>query len=120
MAVEIEHRSDCLYVRMAGEYVEDMPAESRPTSMAKACHDGNYRCLLVDIRDVTGEIGSGVYFRRGEETANAFAFNVIRIAVVGTAERMSRLLSFENLVTNRGIILKVFTDIDKATEWLVK
>ncbi|MBN1310081.1 MAG: hypothetical protein JXB30_01590 [Anaerolineae bacterium] len=120
MSVVIEHRPDYLYIRMSGEYIDSIPAEGRPASMAKVCRDSNYRCLLVDIRDLAGEIGSGVYFHQGEEITKAFAFNIIRIALVGTVDRMSRLLSLENRVVNQGVVLKVFTDIDEATAWLME
>ena len=84
MDVTIDPRSGYLYARVSGEYVENMPVEGRPVSMARACRDGHYRCLLIDIRGLTGELGPGVYFHRGEEIAKAFAFNIIRIAIYFT------------------------------------
>jgi hypothetical protein len=120
MDVNVEHRSDYLYIHMSGEYGEDIPVEGQPASMAKACRDGNYRCLLIDMRTITNEIISTVCYRQGEEIAKAFAFNVIRIAIVGSTERARSLSIVENVATNHGINLKAFTDIDKATEWLVK
>ena len=120
MDVTREHRSDYLHIRMLGKYQDIWPVEGEPSSMAKACRDGNYRCLLIDTRELTGEIGSSVYFRQGEEIAKAFAFNVIRIALVGTMDRKNRLSSLENRVVNQGVVLKAFTDFDEAIEWLVR
>jgi hypothetical protein len=120
MNIEIEHRSDYLYVRMSGEYVDDMPPEGRPASLARACRDGNYRCLLIETTELTGEIGSSVYFRLGEEIARAFSFYVTRIAIVGSAEREKQLSLIRNIVTGQGGVLKVFTDIDEAQTWLIQ
>lgn len=119
MDVKIERRSDYLYVGMSGEYGENIPPEGQPAALAKACRDGNYRCLLVDMSELVGELGSGVYFRLGEEIARAFAFNVIRIAIVGGAERVPQLTRIENIVTRQGGVLKVFTDVDQAVTWLI-
>ena len=119
MNVEVEPRSDYLYVHMSGKYVEDIPIEGHPASMARACLEGNYRCLLVDVREVTGFIGTLEYFHQGEQIAGAFMVSDCRIAVVGTAERKEMLMFFEDVVTNRRIKLKVFIDIDEAEEWLM-
>jgi hypothetical protein len=116
MDVAMEHRTGYLYISMSGEYVDDIPGEGRPASMARACLDNNYRCLLIDTRGLASEVG---YFRRGEDFARAFAFNVIRIAIVGNKEQARSLSFFEKVVTNRGIHLRTFTDIDEAAEWLV-
>jgi len=120
MNVEVDRHPDYLYVRLSGDYADEIPAEGRPASMAKACRDSNYRCLLIDMRGLIGEVGSGVYFRQAEEITKAFAFNVIRIAIIGTADRMTKLLSLENRVVNQGVVLKVFTDVDEATSWLAE
>lgn len=120
MDVEIEHRSEYLNVRMSGEFGGEIPPEGRPASLAKACRDGNYRCLLIETTELVGEIGSGVYFRLGEEIGKAFAFNVIRIAIVGSTERMRQLSLVEKIVTGQGGVLKVFTDIDEAQAWLIQ
>lgn len=119
MGIEIEHRADYLYVRASGNYMEEMPQEGHPASLARACRDGNYRCLMIDFREITGETEPSVYFRLGEEIARAFLFNVIRIAIVGSAERVRQLSLIKNIVTNQGGVLKVFSDIDEAVEWLV-
>ena len=120
MNVEVNRHPGYLDVRLSGEYSDEMPMEGRPASMAKACRDSNYRCLLIDMRGLIGEIGSGVYFRQAEEISKAFAFNVVRIAVIGTTGRMKGLLSLENRVVNQGVVLKVFTDVDEAMSWLVE
>jgi hypothetical protein len=119
MDIKSEHRSDYLYIHMSGDLAEEITPEGRPASLAKACRDGNYRCLLIDMRELIGEIGSSAYFRFGEEIARAFAFNVIRIAIVGSVEQVRQLSLIENIVTRQGGVLKVFTDIDKAAEWLL-
>ena len=120
MDVETAHCSECLCVRMSGEYTDDTPFESHPASLARTCRDGNYRCLLIDASDLAGEIGPGVYFRFGEEIAKAFAFNVIRIAIAGNAERVKQLSLVEKIVTRQGGILKVFADVGEAQEWLMQ
>lgn len=120
MDVDIEHRSDYLHVRLSGEYAEEIPPEGRPASLAKACRDGNYRCLLLDTREIAGEPGPGVYFRFGEEIARAFAFNVTRIAIVGSTERARQLSVIKSIVTLQGGVLMIFTDINEAQEWLMR
>ena len=118
MNVEVELRSDYLYVRMSGGYVEGVPIENHSDSMARACREGSCRRLLVDDRELTGDIGTMVYFRRGEEIARAFVFSDIHIAIVGTVDRMEQLSFFKTVATNRGTTLTVFTDFDEAQEWL--
>jgi hypothetical protein len=118
MDVNIEPRSGYLYVCVSGEQDGSVPTEGQPSSLAKTCRDGNYRCLLIDVRESTEVAGSNMYYRYGEEIAKAFAFNVIRIAIAGRAEQSRSLSLIESVATNRGIILKSFTDMDKAIEWL--
>jgi len=119
MDVEIEHCPGYLYVRMRGECVDELPAQGHPASLARACRNGSYRCLLLDVRELTGEIWSGVYLGLGAEIARAFAFDTVRIAMVGRVERTRELSLTESVVTRQGGILKAFTDNDEATKWLL-
>ncbi|MBN1310285.1 MAG: hypothetical protein JXB30_02620 [Anaerolineae bacterium] len=102
MNVEVELRSDYLYVCLSGGYVEVTARASHPDSIARACREGNYRRLLVDDRGLTGNIGTMVYFHRGEEIARVFLITGVRIAVVGTVDRMEQLLFFENVAVKSG------------------
>lgn len=119
MNVEIEHCPGYLYVRMVGECANELPPQGRPASLARACREGNYTCLLLDVRELTGEIWSGVYLGLGAEIARAFAFDLVRIAMLGKVERTRELSLTESVVTRQGGILKAFTDGDEATGWLL-
>jgi hypothetical protein len=120
MDVKTEPRSDYIYVRMSGDWQADVPIEGHPDAMARACSQANCQRLLVDVRELTGNMDTLVIFHRGEKIAKVFAFSSIQIAIVGTKERVHMLSFFENVIVNRGAVLRVFTDIDEATEWLAR
>jgi hypothetical protein len=121
MDAAIELRPDYLYVRMSGEYVhDDVPADVRPAALLRACQECSCNRLLVDIRELTGEIGTVTYFRRGLEIVRIFMSSGIHIAVVGTIARIDLISFFETMPLTRGTVLKIFTDFDQAQKWLVE
>lgn len=120
MDVTIEHQSHYLYINMSGDGSVNIPPEGHPASVASVCQDEHCRRLLVDIRQLTDKFGTMECFSRGQEIARAFAYSGIHIAIVGVVE-CSELLSFlENVVTNRGVNLRVFTDFARAKQWLLE
>ena len=120
MDVKIEPLPDYLYVRMSGDYQDSTPIEGHPDSVGRACREGNYRRLLVDIKELTGNMETLEAYHRGEDIARVFSHGDVHIAIVGSREHIRVLAFFENVIVNRGAILRVFADIDEATEWLTQ
>lgn len=119
MDVATEHRPGYLYVCMSGDGSANMSPEGHPASIARVCRDERYRRLLVDVRQRTDKPGTMECFDSGQEIVKAFAYSGIHIAIVGVVE-WSELLSFlENVATNRGVTLRVFTEVERAKQWLL-
>ena len=120
MEVEIEHHPDYLYVRMSGRYEGIFPTELHPSKLAEICRDGSYNCILADAREFVGKLGTMKRFELAKGLTKTSPLNKMRIAIVETSEREGRVSFFETVALNRGASLRVFTDIDKATQWLMR
>ncbi len=120
MDIEVEPHADYLYIRMSGKYMGDTPLGCHAVSMARACQAGNYKRLLMDVREITGPMETLAYLHQGEEIARAFPARDTHIAIVGTVDRMEMLMFFETVAVYRGASLKVFMDTEKAIQWLTK
>ena len=119
MDVKIEPRSNYLHVRMSGNFHSDAPFDCHLQSIGRVCAGGNYTRLLIDAREVTGHMEIMEAYHQGEDIARVFAPSNVRIAIACAEGHMSMLTFFENVIVNRGAILRVFADIDEATEWLM-
>lgn len=83
--------------------------------IAEACKQKDYRKVLIDLRNVKGEIGTMDRYDLGTEVAKLIRSS-IKIAVVYRPEEID---SFgENVGVNRGAKLKVFSETEPALKWL--
>ena len=113
MEASIEPRRGYIYVHASGEYKSAEQAVT-PARMAEACLLHRCNRLLIDARNLTGEISTVDRFFEGEGIAEAFKDTDILIALVGRLPKPF----FEMVVTNRGVNMKAFTSLDSAVAWL--
>lgn len=120
MNAEIERYPDYLYVRVTGKYQGEFPEKFHSTNLARICQDGLYSRMLVDIRELLGRPDTMKRFEIATEHVKAFQTGNMRVAVVDDPKRAEQVSFFETVAINWGANLKVFTDFDAATEWLMK
>lgn len=117
MEITAEPREHYFYISISGIYTDDEGVESL-RHYARLCQKHNLNTILIDTRQLKGEISTMAEFGRGLEFATAFKDNTIHIAVVGGEQYAPRESLFETVARNREVPLQVFDNIDKAKEWL--
>ncbi len=72
---------------------------------------------LLDCRAMTGEIHIIESFQVAKYSVKMIGF-ISKIALVGREDQMFPDNFVENVAVNRGVNLKIFTDVEKAIDWL--
>jgi hypothetical protein len=99
-------------------------AEEIITEIAKIAKEKDCRSIFIDFRKVSQKLSIVEMYKLPDRTKNIFArfgMNVLlykRANVV--AKDLHDYVFHENVMVNRGQNEKVFTDIDKAKEWLME
>ena len=113
--IALEERSGYLYVKLEGpesysealRFWRDLSERSRSTGLRKF--------LIVD--EVRGKLSSSQIFTLSKKVAELFSGKVI--AYVDPKEETFDANRFgETVVSNRGVVAKVFHSESEATEWL--
>jgi hypothetical protein len=120
MDVRIEPHVHYLHVHVSGEYKDPIPEQGQPSFIVEACQKHRLTRILMDARELEGEIGILTRYWRGTRFADAFLGSTIRTAVVGNAKQVDIQPFFETVARNRGVTVKVFTDLDAAMVWLAE
>ena len=85
--------------------------------MMDVCAEQRHLAVLLDCRRMKGQLSIMDRFHimeYGQITRGAIS----RLALVNLAQNILPDNFAENVAVNRGVGLKVFTDIDKAVQWL--
>jgi hypothetical protein len=90
----------------AQEYIK----ESANLCRQKKCHQA-----LMDIRGVTGRIGTWDRFRLAQSALQNYSRD-LQLVVVYRKEEVNGF--FEDVVVNRGGNFRIFTDLAPACKWL--
>ncbi len=85
--------------------------------LTDACAEHNCKKVLIDARDLQVEMGTMDLFKAGKDVA-ALMLNGIRIACLAREDMIDPF--FEDVAINRGAIVSVFTEMDRAREWLAR
>lgn len=110
----------CLYLKGEGEFD---PATAREITLdwVREAKEKKVNLVLCDIRGVGGiEVGALPLIERyllGEFAANVIPKG-IRLAILETPEQYTKDRFDENVLANRGVTVKITTDLKEALAWL--
>ena len=88
-------------------------------AMVEACSQSKISRALLDCRNMTGEIEIMESFMVAKYGVKMIG-SISKCALVGREDQMFPDNFVENVAVNRGINLKLFTDVEKAVDWLEK
>jgi hypothetical protein len=106
------------YVRFdyTGEFSE-AAGKQCVDAMVEACSQLQFSKALLDCRKMTGEIQILESFMVAQYGGKMRGF-LSKTALVGREDQMLPDNFVENVAVNRGVNLKIFTDIEEAIDWL--
>ena len=84
----------------------------------QACLARQQSRLLIDVRDVYGEVSIMDRFDFGERMAMLLMKHDLRIAFLCRADQVTAEGFLENVMRNRGARVRVETDESRLLEWL--
>ena len=111
---KIEQRDNYIYVEYDEEYSIDVFV-STSKQVFDFCQTKNYRKVLVNITNMPGKVRTLQRFEIGVQ-GSLLSRNLIKVAVLYRAEENDWFA--ETVSKNRGLNAKIFSDLDKAMEWL--
>lgn len=115
--LDILRRGDYLHIKFTGPF-SLAAAKSSVDAMFDACAAEDCSKVLFDCRAMTGEISTMNRFEIAQYGSMSLT-HVGKIAMLGREDQILPDKFFENVAVNRGQNLKVFSDEDKAFEWLM-
>ncbi len=86
-------------------------------AMVEACSHARISRALLDCRNMAGEIQIMESFMVAEYGIKMIG-SISKFALVGREDHMFPDNFVENVAVNRGINLKLFTDVDGALDWI--
>ena len=106
------------YIRFdyTGDFSEAMGKQCID-AMVEACRQDQLPKVLLDCRNMTGEIQLFDSFLVAEYGVKMLGI-ISKIALIGREDQMQHDNFVENVAVNRGVNLKIFTDADDAVDWL--
>jgi hypothetical protein len=121
MRYEIRKEADHTRIDVAGEYEAGAATRILEAGIEAALAQGNRR-LLVDARQLTGNPRTMQRFELGESLARYYhekrGKDFIRLAIVGNVPLIDPERFGEIVANNRGLPIKVTTDIEEALRFL--
>ena len=98
-------------------------AETIITKIAKTAKENDCRLIFTDFREVTRKLSTLQIYELPDRIKNIFCSFGINVFLYKRANVIANDLDdyvfHENVMVNRGQNEKVFTDLDKATKWLI-
>jgi hypothetical protein len=118
---EVRAHTDYLELVCTGAYAPEVPLQVAEEGLRRAAHAG-HRALLVDIRGVTGR--APTMAERYDQAVQVAQLQSgitprIRLALLGHEPMVHPQRFGEIVATNRGALLRVFTDEALALDWLL-
>lgn len=119
--LNIDKKEKYLLVEVSGEFLYSTDQEFF-AELIESCFDNNRSNLLLDARNLKGDLSTFQRYNIALSVTNKIRKNfdkgIIRIAVVGAEPLIDPDRFAETVATNRGLIIKVTTDIEEALNWL--
>lgn len=114
--VEIARVEDYLHITFPGSFTMEA-ARRAVDEMVEACVREKCAKVLFDCRAMTGDLSVMNRFDIAKYGALKIP-HTVRIAMIARDDLILPDNFFENVARNRGVRVTVFTEIDKALEWL--
>ena len=114
---EFRFEDGVLHVRLSGKFPNEPLDKGKNLfqPLIDACSTHNCKKALVDARDLQVDFGTMAMFQAGKDAA--FLTRVgLRVALLAREDMLDPF--FDNVVSNRGGDIGVFTDMDTARDWL--
>ena len=105
-----------LLVEFTGQFEVDS-AKRSVDALVESCIKTKNPKVLFDIRSMTGDLSTLDRYRVGQYGSDTIT-RTTRFAMLARADQVSPDKFFENIAVNRGLNLKVFTNIDETVAWL--
>ncbi len=114
----IKSNGDLLHVVARGN--DDNLQDVQNYQMAIIQHGlkNNTRYVLCDERDLEYRLNTFDIYESAKYVSE-YAPKFVRIALVFNKKYAKDISFFEDVVVNRGLMMRVFDDIDKAKKWLL-
>ncbi len=78
-----------------------------------------YRKVLLDVREMTGKLSTIDAYNLGTEELEKFRrTGEVKVSIIDLEDNRERFQFMENVATNMGLNLRIFSDVDKALKWL--
>jgi hypothetical protein len=118
MTVETEVHFDgvCVHLDIVGRYDYDS-ARKNPDLVNEACRQYECTRVLIDARSLEGDVSICDQLGIAEYMAGSID-RKLTLALVARREQVPNDKFFETALVNRGMSVRVFTDVEEAREWL--
>jgi hypothetical protein len=115
---EFSVEGDVLVVRLSGEFPREMLEREANVfePLAEACMQHGCIKVLIDARGLEVRMETMELFRAGDDLASLVPRG-LRVALVARSDTVDDGF-FENVASNRGASVKVFTDPEAARRWV--
>ena len=116
---EFNVADDILHVQLGGQFPPELlrAPDNVFTPVINACAVHGCFRVLIDARHLEVRLDTVKLFRAGVDAAFA-SHGGLRLAFVAREDMIDGF--FEEVARNRGALIGVFTDLDKACGWLAK
>jgi hypothetical protein len=114
--IQIEPKEKYLQVEVSGVF-DQAKAKGFIRAILNACQRHELWKIFVDIRKIRGPIPDIARFNLAEFLA-AQQTVPVRMAVFESAGQVSDDGFFENVAVNRGVMVRVSTDLKEVVKWL--
>jgi hypothetical protein len=118
LRTKIIKRKEYLVANFAGQGTLD-EISRQFSGLAEQCRVAKLNKLLINISALKGTLTVAARYQAGER-AVTFLSDGIKLAVVGTTEQKDPGLLGELVARNRGVNVRVFTDLAEAKRWLLE
>ena len=115
--LEFRVEQDVMHARVAGTYPTAHVHQegNRFQPLVEACEQSGCRKAVIDARDLQVNFDTMALFWAGVDAANVSRAGLL-IAIVAREEIIDSF--FQDVVTNRGARVEVFTDMEDAMAWV--
>ena len=114
--IQIEPKEGYLHVEVSGVF-DQTKAKGFIREILNACQRYELSKIFVDIRKIKGPIPNVARFKLAEFLA-AEQTVPVRMAVFESAGQVPDDGFFENVAVNRGVMVRVSTDLKEVVKWL--
>ena len=115
---QIDPKDGYLYAEVWGTFDLDQAKEMYPR-IFDAIHEHAESKICIDFRRLEGDISILARYELGVLMAKVKAKSQpIQIACIGTKKQVLRDKFLEMVAINRGVNIKIATDIEEALQWL--